>query len=122
MPRRAGEKRHMQSLGALAHFDFNGAEAYANEQTLLAIRSSLRPAAVHARDRRDPRLAQSRASRASSIGSARGTLPRGSSWLSQLPAVGAGVHGWPASTPTAESNDRERGERGGRSDRDLGFG
>ncbi len=33
-----GEKLHMQSLGALAHFDFNLAGAYAYEQALLAIR------------------------------------------------------------------------------------
>ena len=33
-----GQKLHMQSLGALAHFDFNQAGAYAYEQALLAIR------------------------------------------------------------------------------------
>ena len=33
-----GEKLHMQSLGALAHFDFNHAGAYAYEQALLTIR------------------------------------------------------------------------------------
>jgi serine/threonine-protein kinase HipA len=33
-----GEKLHMQSLGALAHFDFNAAGAYGYEQALLAIR------------------------------------------------------------------------------------
>lgn len=33
-----GEKLHMQSLGALAHFDFNLAGAYSYEQALLAIR------------------------------------------------------------------------------------
>lgn len=33
-----GEKLHMQSLGALAHFDFNRAGAYAYEQALLTIR------------------------------------------------------------------------------------
>lgn len=33
-----GEKMHMQSLGALAHFDFNAAGAYGYEQALLAIR------------------------------------------------------------------------------------
>lgn len=33
-----GEKLHMQSLGALAHFDFNQAGAYAYEQVLLVIR------------------------------------------------------------------------------------
>ena len=34
----AGEKLHMQSLCALAHFDFNQAGAYAYEQALLTIR------------------------------------------------------------------------------------
>jgi serine/threonine-protein kinase HipA len=33
-----GEKLHMQSLGALGHFDFNQAGAYAYEQALLVIR------------------------------------------------------------------------------------
>jgi serine/threonine-protein kinase HipA len=33
-----GEKRHMQSLCAMAHFDFNMAGAYAYEQALLVIR------------------------------------------------------------------------------------
>lgn len=33
-----GEKLHMQSLGALAHFDFNQAGAYSYEQALLNIR------------------------------------------------------------------------------------
>jgi serine/threonine-protein kinase HipA len=33
-----GEKTHMQSLGALAHFDYNMGGAYAYEQALLAIR------------------------------------------------------------------------------------
>ncbi len=33
-----GEKLHMQSLGALAHFDFNQAGAYAYEQALLTVR------------------------------------------------------------------------------------
>lgn len=33
-----GEKLHMQSLGALAHFDFNLAGAYSYEQALLVIR------------------------------------------------------------------------------------
>ncbi len=33
-----GEKLHMQSLGALAHFDFNHAGAYSYEQALLTIR------------------------------------------------------------------------------------
>jgi len=33
-----GEKLHMQSLGALAHFDFNNAGAYAYEQALLVMR------------------------------------------------------------------------------------
>jgi serine/threonine-protein kinase HipA len=34
----SGEKLHMQSLGSLAHFDFNHAGAYAYEQALMAIR------------------------------------------------------------------------------------
>jgi len=34
----SGEKLHMQSLGALAHFDFNQAGAYSYEQALLAVR------------------------------------------------------------------------------------
>jgi len=34
----AGDKLHMQSLGALAHFDFNQAGAYSYEQALLTIR------------------------------------------------------------------------------------
>ncbi len=33
-----GQKLHMQSLGALAHYDFNMAGAYAYEQALLVIR------------------------------------------------------------------------------------
>lgn len=33
-----GEKLHMQSLGAMAHYDFNSAGAYAYEQALLVIR------------------------------------------------------------------------------------
>jgi serine/threonine-protein kinase HipA len=33
-----GEKLHMQSLCALAHFDFNSAGAYSYEQALLTIR------------------------------------------------------------------------------------
>jgi len=33
-----GEKRHMQSLGALAHFDFNSPGAYGYEQALLVMR------------------------------------------------------------------------------------
>lgn len=33
-----GEKLHMQSLGALGHFDFNQAGAYAYEQAMLVIR------------------------------------------------------------------------------------
>jgi serine/threonine-protein kinase HipA len=33
-----GDKLHMQSLGALAHFDFNQAGAYAYEQALMTIR------------------------------------------------------------------------------------
>ena len=36
--RKGGEKIHMQSLCALAHFDFNQAGAYAYEQALLVIR------------------------------------------------------------------------------------
>jgi len=36
--RSGGEKLHMQSLGALAHYDFNLAGAYAYEQALLVIR------------------------------------------------------------------------------------
>jgi serine/threonine-protein kinase HipA len=36
--RAGGEKLHMQSLGALAHFDFNMAGAYSYEQALLVIR------------------------------------------------------------------------------------
>ncbi len=34
----SGEKRHMQSLGAMAHYDFNMAGAYSYEQALLVIR------------------------------------------------------------------------------------
>ncbi|MEZ5561796.1 MAG: type II toxin-antitoxin system HipA family toxin [Gammaproteobacteria bacterium] len=34
----SGEKLHMQSLGAIAHFDFNSAGAYAYEQAMLVIR------------------------------------------------------------------------------------
>lgn len=34
----SGEKRHMQSLSALAHYDFNVAGAYSYEQALLVIR------------------------------------------------------------------------------------
>lgn len=33
-----GQKLHMQSLGAIAHYDFNMAGAYAYEQALLVIR------------------------------------------------------------------------------------
>ena len=33
-----GEKRHMQSLGALAHYDYNLAGAYSYEQALFVIR------------------------------------------------------------------------------------
>ena len=33
-----GEKQHMQSLGALAHFDFNHAGGYSYEQALLTLR------------------------------------------------------------------------------------
>ncbi len=38
-----GEKLHMQSLGALAHFDFNMAGAYSYEQALLVIRQLALP-------------------------------------------------------------------------------
>jgi serine/threonine-protein kinase HipA len=41
-----GEKLHMQSLCALAHFDFNHAGAYAYEQALLAIRQLQLPMAT----------------------------------------------------------------------------
>ena len=41
-----GAKRHMQSLGALAHFDFNQAGAYAYEQALLTIRQLKLPMAA----------------------------------------------------------------------------
>jgi serine/threonine-protein kinase HipA len=41
-----GEKLHMQSLGALAHFDFNQAGAHAYEQALLTIRQLELPAAA----------------------------------------------------------------------------
>lgn len=41
-----GEKLHMQSLGALAHFDFNQAGAYAYEQVLLTIRQLQLPMAA----------------------------------------------------------------------------
>lgn len=41
-----GEKLHMQSLCALAHFDFNQAGAYAYEQALLAIRQLALPMAA----------------------------------------------------------------------------
>lgn len=34
----SGEKLHMQSLGAMAHYDFNAAGAYSYEQALLVIR------------------------------------------------------------------------------------
>lgn len=48
-----GEKLHMQSLGALAHFDFNHAGAYGYEQALLAIRQlGLPMAAVEEQFRR----------------------------------------------------------------------
>ena len=48
-----GEKLHLQSLGALAHFDFNQAGAYAYEQALLAIRQlGLPMAAVEEQFRR----------------------------------------------------------------------
>jgi serine/threonine-protein kinase HipA len=41
-----GEKLHMQSLGALAHFDFNQPGAYAYEQALLTIRRLKLPMAA----------------------------------------------------------------------------
>ena len=41
-----GEKLHMQSLCALAHFDFNQAGAYSYEQALLAIRQLELPMAA----------------------------------------------------------------------------
>ena len=41
-----GGKLHMQSLGALAHFDFNQAGAYAYEQALLTIRQLKLPMAA----------------------------------------------------------------------------
>jgi serine/threonine-protein kinase HipA len=41
-----GEKLHMQSLGALAHFDFNQAGAYSYEQALLIIRQLELPMAA----------------------------------------------------------------------------
>jgi serine/threonine-protein kinase HipA len=41
-----GGKLHMQSLGALAHFDFNQAGAYAYEQALLAMRQLKLPMAA----------------------------------------------------------------------------
>ncbi|RPH77933.1 MAG: HipA domain-containing protein, partial [Planctomycetaceae bacterium] len=41
-----GAKLHMQSLGALAHFDFNQANAYAYEQALLTIRQLRLPMAA----------------------------------------------------------------------------
>jgi serine/threonine-protein kinase HipA len=48
-----GDKLHMQSLGALAHFDFNQAGAHAYEQALLVIRQlSLPMAAVEEQFRR----------------------------------------------------------------------
>lgn len=48
-----GEKLHMQSLGALAHYDFNQAGAYAYEQALLTIRRlNLPMAAVEEQFRR----------------------------------------------------------------------
>jgi serine/threonine-protein kinase HipA len=48
-----GEKLHMQSLCALAHFDFNHAGAYAYEQALLVIRQlDLPMAAVEQQFRR----------------------------------------------------------------------
>lgn len=48
-----GEKRHMQSLCALAHFDFNQAGAYSYEQAILTIRQlNLPMAAVEEQFRR----------------------------------------------------------------------
>lgn len=48
-----GEKLHMQSFGALAHFDFNHAGAYSYEQALLTIRQlNLPMAAVEEQFRR----------------------------------------------------------------------
>jgi serine/threonine-protein kinase HipA len=41
-----GQKLHMQTLGALAHFDFNQAGAYAYEQALLIIRQLNLPMAA----------------------------------------------------------------------------
>jgi serine/threonine-protein kinase HipA len=41
-----GEKLHMQSLGALMHFDFNQAGAYSYEQAMLAIRRLQLPMAA----------------------------------------------------------------------------
>jgi len=41
-----GEKLHMQSLGALAHFDYNQPGAYSYEQALLAIRQLKMPMAT----------------------------------------------------------------------------
>jgi serine/threonine-protein kinase HipA len=41
-----GEKLHMQSLGAIAHFDFNQAGAYSYEQALLIIRQLELPMAI----------------------------------------------------------------------------
>jgi len=41
-----GEKLHMQSLGALAHFDFNQAGAYAYEQAFATLRRLQLPAAA----------------------------------------------------------------------------
>jgi serine/threonine-protein kinase HipA len=42
----AGEKLHLQSLGALAHFDFNHAGAYSYEQALLTLRQLKLPLAA----------------------------------------------------------------------------
>jgi serine/threonine-protein kinase HipA len=51
--REGGEKLHMQSLCALAHYDFNHAGAYAYEQALLALRQlGLPMAAVEQQFRR----------------------------------------------------------------------
>lgn len=41
-----GSKRHMQTLGALAHFDFNQAGAYSYEQAFLVLRQLDQPTAA----------------------------------------------------------------------------
>ena len=50
-----GEKLHMQSLGAMAHYDFNQAGAYAYEQALLVIRQLELP--MHAIEQQFRRMA-----------------------------------------------------------------